>query len=475
MVCFDISLSPIALTGDIYLNGNIIVTGMNASQLSLSPNTAYLIEIRNIQDSTTPGFGDLFIYPNQSQTIRSAFSGQVRPIMFRPLKQYVKGILELTCDPRGRKATDNIACRPTIDGVIQADVAAGTKVTYHLVPGAHTVQTELVGDQANHWSLSTRDDIVTINVGKAYIQTVYLRTSFTLKGLFKIVIFPKGVVADLYLNGVPLISQSPALDIYVAPGTHTIEARAVTDPAANGMYSYPDISKSATAFAGGTRWVYLYPVKTWLVGFLKLTCQINRKGVGDDVRCLVNSDGVDLGTVEAGQKATFNLTPGPHVINITTSGASAGNWDGPVSTTVNIVGGRTVYSSARFNPRPQPAPTSIPALDLTENEKLAQGTHYYFIAYKCTDRWWTSNTDLTIEFQNSDTMTLNTNDQHIGNHRTYSRQDKDVWVTNLASDLGRSEHILSFGQSGFTLRFKIIGNDGNEFYKCDIDWLRTEK
>lgn len=385
MVCFDIRLSPSALTGDLYLDGNLIVTGVNASRLSLNPNTAYLIEIRNIQDSTTPGFGDLFIYPNQSQTIQSAFSGQVRPITFRPFKQYVKGILDLTCDPRGRKATDNVACRPTIDGVTQADIAAGTKATYYLGPGAHTVHTELVGDQANHWSPSIRDDVVTINAGKTYVQTVYLRASFTLKGLFKIVIFPKGLVADLYLDGALLTPQSPALDIYVAPGAHTIEARAVTDPTANGLYRYADISKAVTAFAGGTRWVYLYPVKTWLVGFLNLTCQINRKGAGDDVRCLVSSDGVDLGTVEAGQKATFNLTPGSHAIRITTSGARASNWDGPVSTTVNIVGGRTVYSYARFNPRPQPAPTSLPALDLTENEKTAQGTHYYFIAYKCSD------------------------------------------------------------------------------------------
>jgi hypothetical protein len=96
-------------------------------------------------------------------------------------------------------------------------------------------------------------------------------------------------------------------------------------------------------------------VKTWLVGFLTVTCQINRKAASDDVRCAVTSDGNAVGTVEAGRRGTFTLPVGAYAIAAATSGAQAANWGGPVSTNITIVGGRAAGFVARFNPVPVPA------------------------------------------------------------------------------------------------------------------------
>ena len=109
--CFDVSLSPATLTGDVYLDGNFIVGQVNAVRLTTTPGVAHLVEVRNIQDPATPGFGDLFVYPDQSRANALAGAGLTRFVIFYPAKQYVKGILELTCDPRGRRATD-VAARP---------------------------------------------------------------------------------------------------------------------------------------------------------------------------------------------------------------------------------------------------------------------------------------------------------------------------------------------------------------------------
>src|SRR5690349_9601620 len=101
VACFDVSLSPATLTGDIYMDGNLIVTGVNNARLSLTPNVSHLIEFRAIQSPGETGLGDLFIYPDQSRSPSGA-AGRAYPIAFQPLKQYLKGFLEITCTPRGR-------------------------------------------------------------------------------------------------------------------------------------------------------------------------------------------------------------------------------------------------------------------------------------------------------------------------------------------------------------------------------------
>lgn len=359
--CFDVRLYPVTLTGDFYLDGNLVATGVNQTWLTGPFKTDYVVEVRNIQDPTTPGFSDLFVYPDQLSNQRWFAGGHIRPVEIRPLKTYVKGILELTCDPRGRRATDVVTCRPTIDGATMVDIPAGTKASFNLAGGQHAVHTDLVGDQANNWSPTSRDDTVTINAGRTFPQTTRLRTWFTLKGLLKIALLPKGLVADVYLNGSLLASQVASLDVYIAPGTHTVEARVITDPNANGQYAFGDASQTVSVAAAGTRFVNFRPVKNWLMGFLAVTCQINRKAADADARCAVSSDGAEIGSVEAGKRGTFALATGAHNISVATSGAQAANWDGPVSGSLNILGGRTTGYVARFNLRPIPTPVPVSA------------------------------------------------------------------------------------------------------------------
>ncbi len=362
--CIDLALSPAALTGDVYVDGTPVASQVNTIRLSVTPDAAHLIEVRAIAGTAT-GFGDVFTYGDVSQANVTVRAARVKTLTLTPALTYLKGFLEFTCDPRGRKTTDIVTCRPTIDGVPQADVAAGAKATYPLTPGEHIIHTYLVGDQASNWSLTARDDTVAISAGGTRAQTTKLKASFGLKGLLKISVLPKGIAADLYVDSALVAAQSASIEVYVSPGVaHTVEARAVTDPAANGVYAYTDVSQTATVSAAGSRSVKLSPAKTWLLGFLKVTCQIKGKGASDDVNCVVSVDETAVGTVAVGKPGTFNLTPGDHAVVVTLGGALAGQWTGTVSQTITVVAGRNVMQTASFTPTPL-TPTLTPGTALT--------------------------------------------------------------------------------------------------------------
>ena len=357
LACFDARVSQDNLIGDFYLDGNLVAAGVNNARLVGAPDTPHLVEVRNIQEPGAAGFNDLYNYPDQGVT-QQAKPGWVWRVIFYPQKNFLKGTLTYFCDPRGRSATDIVACRPTIDGATQPDVAAGTSATYNLSPGAHALHTDLVGDQAGNWATTARDDGVNIIGGRTARFTAF----FILKGLFKISLVPSGIAADLYIDGVPVAGQVAAVDVFVAPGSYTVEARNVTDPAAGGNYQYADKSLSVKAFAAGTRAVVLRPAKTWLTGTLGVFCQIYRKTAADDVQCAVSADGNPLGTAAAGARGTFTLPIGGHTIEVSLTGASASRWSGPVSITANIIGGRTTNYTARFSllPSAPPPPPSNP-------------------------------------------------------------------------------------------------------------------
>ena len=354
--CFDVALYPVTLVGDFYLDGALVAPGVNSARLTGAPGAAHQAVVKNIQEPNTPGAGDQYVYPDQTRANLWAGGGVVAPIQVWPVKNYLKGILSYTCNPLGRAATDVVACRPTVDGAVMADVPAGTTVTYYLAGGSHGVHTDLVGDQAGNWSPVTRDDPVTIYAGRRYPQTTPLFAAFTLKGLLKITLWPKGLAADIYVDGTLAAPQAAGVDLYVAPGAHTVEAKTVTDPAANGQYAYADAAQTTWAYAAGVRFVNLAPQKNWLVGFLKLGCQINQKGAGDDVACAVSENSAQVGVVAAGQQGTLNLAPGAHTLTLAAAGAQADKWDGPRTTAVTIWGGQTIYALARFNLKPAAAP-----------------------------------------------------------------------------------------------------------------------
>ena len=168
--CFDVGLSPATLVGDFYLDGTLVSAGVNSARLTGAPSAAHLAEVKNIQEPNVPGAGDQYVYPDQSRPNLWAGGGTVVTLPLWPLKNYVKGVLNYTCQPLGRQAADNVVCRPTLDGAVLADVPAGATANYALPGGAHALHTDLLGDQANHWSPTARDDAVTIYAGRSYAQ-----------------------------------------------------------------------------------------------------------------------------------------------------------------------------------------------------------------------------------------------------------------------------------------------------------------
>ncbi len=356
--CFDVALSPATLVGDFYVDGVLVAPGANNARLTGAPDADHVVEVRNLQEPGVAGFGDLYIYPDQN-AVQQTHAGWIWRLYFYPQRVYIRGSFTYTCLPRGYRATDSIACRPTIDGVTMPDVAPNAKATYTLTPGEHLVHTDLVGDSAGNWSVAAREDVVAVVGGRF----VYLTSSFPLKGSLKISVFPNTIAADIYVNGALIAAQSTAAELFVpAVQVNTIEARNVTDPAANGNWKYNDTTQTSIAYEGGTRYIYLRPVKVWLTGKLSLYCYLSRYATTDDAACLVNADGVPLGAVAHNARSVFTLPTGAHAIDVSVTGASAGRWAGPLSLTQNIFGGGTSYYTARFNliPNAPPPPVAPP-------------------------------------------------------------------------------------------------------------------
>src|SRR6185503_9440002 len=98
-------------------------------------------------------------------------------------------------------------------------------------------------------------------------------------------------------------------------------------------------------------------------GSLSVLCVIPGKTASDDAECQVNANGGEIGRVAAGQRQVFNLAVGPQDIQVAIVGGSADRWGGPVARTMTIVGGATVFYSARFSLKPAaPAPAPVPVV-----------------------------------------------------------------------------------------------------------------
>jgi len=356
VACFDVSLTAPGLVGDFYLDDALVAAGVSQARLTGTPDVPHQVTVKNIQEPGTPGFGDLFNYLDQSAPIQT-HAGWIWRLSFYPSKNYLKGTLNYICDPRSWKATDAVACRPSVDGTVMPDVAPGASAAYYLTPGPHAVHTALVGDQAVNWSVAARDDTVTITAARIS----WLDVMFELKGLLKISLYPSGLVADLYVDGALVAAQSAGLNLYVTPRVpHTVEAKNVTDPAANGNYKYNDASLTPVIYPGGSWSAVLRPWKVWLTGILNVGCVVYGKAATDDMQCAVAVDNAPVGTVPAGGNSAFYLPIGSHTLTVTGAGASADQWYPPASTTVVVYGGGRSYYYARFSRRPA-APAPQPA------------------------------------------------------------------------------------------------------------------
>ena len=355
LACFDVTVYPASAVADLYIDGTLAAPGVNSARLTGAPSTPHTIEARNLQDPGAADYGSLFIYPDVSVSTQTA-AGYFTRVNIFPRRQYIRGTLSYSCQPVGFQAGQSVACRPTIDGVTQADVPAGATTHFVLDPGPHALHTDLVGDQAQNWSTTARDDTPSVVAGGYSWQTA----SFLLKGQFQINVYPAGLVGDIYLDGNLLASQSSSAHVFTTPSVaHTVEVRNVTDPAANGRYRFDDLSVTAYTFANSTRFVYLRPVKVWLKGALSVLCIVSRATPADDAWCQVSADGAPIGNVGSNGRNVFDLPTGTHTIQVAVVGSAAGRWQGPVSNPVNIYGGGTSFYQARFNLLPS-APVVAP-------------------------------------------------------------------------------------------------------------------
>jgi len=348
VACFDARLKPDGLLGDFYIDGVLVASGVNSARLTGTPNAPHSIEARNIQEPGGVGFGDVYNYPDAS-VVQQTKPGWIWRVTFFSQPRALKGALKYICAPNNAVTTDSLACRPTIDGGPQPDVAPGASATYFLATGAHAVHTDLVGDSAPNWSVTARDDTVVV----APPGITYLTAAFPRKGQFQISVSPATLLADIYVDGALVAAQVNSANVFISSDSlHAVEARNVSDPAASGRYAYQDTARTAIVYGGRTSPVTLRPIKVWLTGTVNVTCVLNGKAISDDAACEVNADGAPLGTIPASGRAAFTLANGAHSLSIATMGASASRWDSPLNTTVNIFGGSSTYYTARFTLRP---------------------------------------------------------------------------------------------------------------------------
>jgi hypothetical protein len=122
-------------------------------------------------------------------------------------------------------------------------------------------------------------------------------------------------VADYYVDGQLVASQTATVQISVAPSKwHKVEAKNITDSTANGVYRWRDAVKWVYTSAGSTKTVKLTLYKQYLQGFYQLTCKI--KNAPLDAYCDTTIDGVTAASIPQNGLVTYALAPGSHTVNV---------------------------------------------------------------------------------------------------------------------------------------------------------------
>ncbi len=339
----DVSLSPAGLTADFYLDDVLAASGVASAHLQVPPGVQTRIEARNVRDGGA-GFGDLYVYENASTYVLIQ-AGQTRAYTLSPRKVYLKGTVELTCNIRGIRAEESAACLLAVDSVPQADILPGQKASLLLTPGVHSIQVQITGPSAERWHPAANNHSVNVRAGSTYP----IRSTFNRKGLLTVRLNQPGVVGDLFVDGTLVATQASTAQVWVLPGTHKVQGRNFTDPAAAGVYRWKDTAATSHYLGSGQqRTATLTLQKEYLFGFVSVLCQINGVQPGDDVRCnaaINNSSTV----IPPGQRSQINAPPGTQTLTVTLVGASANLWETSKTQAVNVRAGRTTNVTAIFN------------------------------------------------------------------------------------------------------------------------------
>lgn len=348
--CADVKLNDPTLVADFYVGETLAATGVNSARLSVPASATVKVEARNVRDNSAE-FGDVYVFTNASTNVTLS-AGQTRAYTLTPKKTYLKGFLTLTCDIGHVQAGEGVVCRPMVDGTTMGDIAPGGKVTYNLLPGKHNVHVDLVGEQAGRWNKTANDHSATITAGR----TSSVASKFVKRGLLTITLSQPGVTADLYVDDVLIASQAVTAEMWVTSGaSHKVEARNVTDPAANGVYKWKDARSSTSIGAGQARTVKLNLLKEYLVGFLDIKCELEGYS-NQDVQCSVTDGETLLGIQSPGQEVRYNLAKGSHALVVSLGGKDAVKWELIKTYSVTIRLGIATKSTAKFKLAPAPNP-----------------------------------------------------------------------------------------------------------------------
>lgn len=339
--CAQITLTPAGTTGDFFVADAPLATAQNPGRLILPAGT-YTVNVKNVT-STEAGFGTLFVYNDASTTV-TLTAGKVVSKSVTLTKKYIRGTLTLTCDVRGAVAgTDDVSCSVAIDGAPQPDLLApGTSHSYILDPGTHAVTTTLVGASAIYWTPASANSNTSITAGK----TATLKPRFDKLGHLIVNLDQPNVVGDFYLDGALIASQAATIDQWVTPSkSHKVEVKAITDPAANGLYYWKDATSTALLSAGQTKTLTVKLTKVWLKGFIELTCAITNPQPG--MSCSPVLDGVQQSLVPQGGVVTYTTDPGKHTLVVTIDPAS--QWGStPKTFNAQVIGGKTYKANANL-------------------------------------------------------------------------------------------------------------------------------
>ncbi len=347
--CASVTLDTADKTGDFYVNDTLVAQGANSALVGVVPNLYSRVDVRNIHDST-PEYGVVYVYADTSILVWG-YNGITTSYTVKPARVYLQGYLELLCTIYSASDTDDVACRPTVDGAARDDLHAGASLSLNLPPGPHTVHIDLVGAQAGLWDPAAAD--YTANVTAGYTSTVH--ATFNKKGSLTVALSVPNALADFTIDGQPIGQQVATAQEWLSPYTiHTITAANITDPAANGVYRWKDATVVASVYPGQVRTLTLHPQKQYLMGFASIYCGVVSWQPTDGGNCSVKVDGADAGEFLPNTSGKVTAAPGAHSIQVSLTGTSSSKWRQPAPKNMQIYAGLTSYTTFIFTVLPAP-------------------------------------------------------------------------------------------------------------------------
>jgi len=255
--CPEIALTPATLLGDFVVNDQVLAAGQNRVVLQVPAGQSVQIVVRNIQSPGEAGFNDLFVYGEATTTVNLR-AGQTRLYTLSPRKQFVRGTLAHTCQPRNRQEGEDVSCQIIIDGVDRGIVPINEAAQFTLDPGEHLVRVQLVGGAVGLWEPNVKEQNTRITAGR----TTNLRTQFDKRARLIATFADPSLIADFYLNDQLLATQVASIDQWLAPNqNYTVRVSNVAAMGGSGLYQWAEARSTTYLSPGQERTLQLRPTR----------------------------------------------------------------------------------------------------------------------------------------------------------------------------------------------------------------------